>query len=70
MQVKIGNKVFNSDDLPIMLLLSNEEKNRMLNTESKGDKYCSYNPKVISAENIKNWMEMSFTEVRNNGTDT
>jgi len=60
MQVKIGNKIYNSDYLPIMLLLSDKEKNNISNMSPGDEKYCSYNPEVISAQNVKRWMEMSF----------
>ena len=61
MQVKVGNNIFDSDKLPIMLLLSDEEKQQLANMPEDLSKYCSYNPKIISAENIRRWMEMSFT---------
>lgn len=63
MQVKIGNKIYNSDDLPIMLLLSDEEKTQISNMRPEDKKYCSYNPKIISAENVRRWMVVSFANL-------
>lgn len=41
MQVKIGNKIFNSKDTPIMLSLSDKEKKQIANMHPDVNKYIS-----------------------------
>lgn len=42
MKVKIGNNIFNSEDQPIMVILSEEDKNNIKNMANDATKYCSY----------------------------
>lgn len=42
MKVKIGKYIFNSEDQPIMVILSEEDKNNIKNMADNATKYCSY----------------------------
>jgi hypothetical protein len=44
MKVKIGNKIYDSNDEPIMLIMSNDEKELINKMEDQGtlSKFCSY----------------------------
>jgi hypothetical protein len=59
MKVKIGNKIYNSDDQPIMLIISNGEKEQI--TNMPGKKYCVYPAYKYwidnNYKNIKDWMK-------------
>ena len=57
MKVKIGNTIIDSEDEPIMLILSAQDKvniNAMLTDASK---YCSFDGDMYTQEQIKEFME-------------
>ena len=57
MKVKIGNTIIDSEDEPIMLILSAQDKvniNAMLTDASK---YCSFDGDMYTKEQIKEFME-------------
>lgn len=56
MKVKIGNKVYDSEKEPIMLILSDEDKKNMSQMLPKSRKYCSY-PENESPDKIRKWMQ-------------
>jgi len=55
MKVKIGNKIFDSNIEPIMLILNSEEKVLISNMGDQ-DKFCSF-PDNISEEDIIEFMK-------------
>jgi hypothetical protein len=42
MKVKIGNKIYSSDDEPIMVILSETEKQQISDMRPKDSKYCVF----------------------------
>lgn len=56
MKVKIGNKTFDSEQEPIMLILEIKDKANIAHMEPNQVKYCSY-PSNISPEEISKWMD-------------
>jgi len=42
MKVKVGNKIYDSEEEPIMVVLSKEDKNNIANMKEETTKYCSY----------------------------
>lgn len=60
MKVKIGEEIYNSNDIPIMLILSKDDKELIGNMEPEATKYCSYpNSKEFAKDaykKIKDWM--------------
>jgi hypothetical protein len=42
MKVKIGNKIYNSDDRPIMVILSEAEKQQIADMRPRESKYCVF----------------------------
>lgn len=54
MRVKIGDKIYNAGDQPIMVILNNGEIEQISNMT--GTKYCQF-PKGTEPDKIKKWME-------------
>lgn len=65
MKVKIGNKFYNSDKEPIMIIMTSKEKEQLLKNFieiKEAKKYCIY-PGIKkwnndNYKNIKKWMEI------------
>lgn len=55
MKVKIKNKIYDSTEEPIMVLLSEDDKKRIARMPQNIDAYCMH-PGDIPVEHIKNWM--------------
>ncbi len=55
MKVKIGNITYSSNDLPIMVVLSDADKHNITNMDDDCTQYCSY-PESHDSEQIKQWM--------------
>jgi hypothetical protein len=53
MKVKIGNKIYNEEDEPILLILNSEEKNLIKNMSKEDCNYCSYPDNGVEEEIIK-----------------
>lgn len=58
MQVKIGNKIFDSDEEPILLILSEDTKENIAAMDSSATRYCEY-PEGWDADAILEWMNES-----------
>jgi hypothetical protein len=59
MKVKIRDKIYDSEDTPIMLILSDEEKRLIGDMIPKNHKFCSY-PNKMNIYNIKEFMKGEF----------
>lgn len=56
--VKIGNKIFDSREEPILLILSEEEKGHIANMSPDAHQYCQF-PDTADPEKIREWMNKS-----------
>ena len=56
MQIKIGNRIYDGNDEPVMVILSNADKKNIANMLPRATKYCCH-PDNISKEEITKWME-------------
>ena len=56
MEVKISSKIYNSDKQPIMLILSDAEKELISNMAVEAHKFCGY-PANSKTEKIKQFMD-------------
>ena len=60
MKVKVGDKVYNGEKEPVMVILSNGEKSQIANMHLYNTKYCVYPDEKKWVENdykkIKEWM--------------
>ena len=55
MKVKIGNKIFDSEKEPIMIILDEKDKNNISLMKNEDFHYCSY-PLNCDSEYIVDWM--------------
>jgi len=56
MQVKIGNKIFDSNDEPIMLILTDQDKRNVANMDPKAHHLASF-PESMSREEAEKFMD-------------
>lgn len=61
MKVKVGNKVYDGEQEPVMVILSKWEKEQIANMDPTSTKYCVYPDKEEwtsnNYEKIKTWMK-------------
>lgn len=55
MKVKIGDKVFDGNKEPVMVILSDEDKLNIRHMRKTCMRYCSY-PEGFDSDEIKEWM--------------
>ena len=60
MKVKIGNKIYDAEKEPIMIIINKAEKQQITNMHPDATKYCQYpyaeEWKLNDYAKIKNWM--------------
>lgn len=56
MKVKVGDTVYSGNDQPIMVILTDKDKENIRNMEDTATKYCSF-PSDMSVSDIMIWME-------------
>jgi hypothetical protein len=54
MKVKIGNKIYDSNDEPIMLIMDEIDKKNIKNMSKESTKFISF-PEKMNVEDIKKW---------------
>ena len=57
MKVKVGNKVFDCEKEPVMVILTDQDKENIKNMLPECTKYCMF-PDTIPIEKIKTFMEV------------
>jgi hypothetical protein len=62
MKVKVGGMIYDSEVEPVMVILTNEEKNRIANMDQSTTKYCAYPDQDQWIKDdykaIKEWMKI------------
>jgi hypothetical protein len=58
MKVKIGDKIYSSNDQPIMIILTEYNKKDIRNMNEDAYKYCEY-PDTMSEEEAREFMKTS-----------
>lgn len=56
MKVKVHNLWYDSEDTPIMIILSKKDKENIMNMEKSATKYCSFPSEIWTPEEIRAWM--------------
>ena len=56
MKIKIGEKVYDGNDVPVMVILSDDDKENIANMLPTATKYCSY-PEGYDETKIKGFMK-------------
>ena len=66
MKVKVGDKIHDSENEPVMVILSEQDKENIANMNPKANKYCVYPDGKEWEKNdykkIKDWMKISMSE--------
>jgi len=57
MIVKIGSKFYDSNKQPIMVILTDEDKENISEMSSEATKYCCY-PDGFNQKQIEQWMDI------------
>jgi hypothetical protein len=57
MKVKIGTKIYNEEDEPILVIIDSEEKKLIKNMSKDAYKYCSY-PDNMAEDVIVSFMKV------------
>lgn len=57
MIVKVGDSIYHSDQVPIMIILTQEDKKFISIMPEDGTKYCVY-PDNMSRDEAKEWMKI------------
>ena len=55
MKVKVGNKVYDANDEPVMLILTDEDKQLISDMSPTATKYCAF-PDDYSKKKVITWM--------------
>ncbi len=55
MRVKVGHKIYDGNDVPVMIIMKTEDKENIKNMHPDATKYCSY-PESMTAEEAQEWM--------------
>jgi hypothetical protein len=58
MKVKIGDKIYDSENEPLMVILNDTDKDNIKNMLPTATKYCSF-PDTIPLESIKEFMKIN-----------
>ncbi len=57
MKVKISDKIYDSNEQPIMLILEDDDKRNISWMASNATKYCSYPDEGFTEDEIKDFMK-------------
>ena len=57
MKVKVGDKIYDGENQPVMVILSDADKENIKNMLPVCTKYCSF-PEDASSEIVEKWMEI------------
>ena len=56
MKIKVGNTIYSGEDEPIMVILTDKDKENIRNMSDTSTKYCMF-PDTYSSELIELWMK-------------
>jgi hypothetical protein len=56
MKVKVGDKIYDGDKKPVMIILTDEDKKNIANMLPECTRYCEFPEEGYSVEEIKEWM--------------
>lgn len=57
MKVKIGDEVYDAEKIPIMLILTDQDKRNIAAMSPDAQKFCVY-PEGLDQDEIEQWMSM------------
>lgn len=56
MKIKLGGLIYDGKDQPIMVILTQEDKDNIANMAKEATKYCEYPENSWGKEAIRKWM--------------
>lgn len=56
MKIKVRNKIYDGEEEPIMLILSNKDKENIMNMAIEATKYCEWPRELFTKSEIDDWM--------------
>jgi hypothetical protein len=56
MKIKIGKTIYDPNDQPIMIILTEKDKFNIAHMAPEATKYCAY-PDTMRPEEIEKWMD-------------
>jgi len=57
MKVKVGEKIYDGEKEPVMVILTEQDKENIKNMVPEATKYCMY-PNTFSVDEIKEFMKL------------
>lgn len=63
MKIKVGTQIFDSSNVPVMLTLTDEEKNLISSMDPQDKNFCSY-PEYMESQDAELWMKEVGIDVR------
>lgn len=68
MKIKVGDQMFDGKEVPIMVILSDKDKENISNMAYDVIKYCEF-PDGMPVDDVKAFMEMDGTDELTNVSD-
>ena len=56
MKIKVGDKEYDAKDQPIMVILTEKDKQNIANMRPEATKYCQFNKEKLTFEEVDIWM--------------
>lgn len=56
MKVKVGNKIYDGEREPVMVILTEADKKNIANMRPDATKYCQF-PDEVCANSVSKWMD-------------
>jgi hypothetical protein len=66
MKIKVGDRVYDGSDIPIMVILTDQDKNNIARMPEWATKYAQY-PDTLTEEEVSRWMGANEILKVNNG---
>ncbi len=61
MKIKVGNKVYDGEKEPVMVILEDQDKENIKNMSPEARKYCMF-PDTIPEPELVQWMKLDDDE--------
>lgn len=62
MKIKVGNKVYDGEKEPVMVILTEQDKKNIANMLPEATRYCMYPSDEYSIDYIDKWMDEGVVE--------
>lgn len=57
MKVKVGDRVYDGEKEPVMVILSDDDKKNIASMSPKDTKYCSFPTSGVTPGEVQEWVE-------------